>query len=329
MVLPEIIAKKIAAATLERVVFDQAVIDTPQRTAIFKASGLSVDEIGEKVVRAYGSQSSRLAYGLYEQISDTDWKTAQLLLTHFSSGPETYQNHQASLVGRIPTLPLDTLSKFLDAVKKHVCLIVSRKGDTGNVIRGTGFLVAPDLVLTCRHVLKSFLKDDVLANGNRIGVYFDFHSGDPVEAIDPDLPNARRVELANNWYVESGDDTDPDGVEGDLTAEDAARIGSALDFILLRLQEPVGRQPIERGGGPRRGWIILPADAVPRSLAPQDWIIIPQHPNGLPQRIDLGRFRAADQTGTRIRYGTNTARGAPAPLVSTRSSFSSVFTTLM
>jgi len=312
MTLAEIIVKRIPASMLERVVFDQAIVDENQRTVLFKASGVPTEEIARRIVDAYGTDTSKLAFGLYEQVFETDWETAALLFEHFRSRPESYYyNHQASLVGRIPTLPMEGLSEFLLSVKRHVCLIVSRQGNNGPVVRGTGFLVGPDMVLTCRHVLKSFPKDaDVAANGSRIEVYFDFYRGEPVDGVGPHLPQARKVALATVWHVESCDDTVPDGLDGDLSAEDAARIAKSLDFLLLRVAEPVGLQPLERGGGPRRNWINLPDDTVPKSLQPQDWIIIPQHPDGFPQRIDLGRFRAADQTGTRIRYDTNTSPGS-------------------
>ncbi len=311
MTLEEIILLRIPPAVLERVVFDQGVLDEERRARLFKASGLSPQEIALQMVEAYGADKPRLALGLYEQVSQTDWDTALLLFQHFKSRPDMYYyNHQASLVSRIPTLPLLGLSTFLEEVKGRVCLIVSRRGDAGSIIRGTGFLVGPDLILTCKHVLKSFPEnEDVTANGNRIEIFFDFHHGAPVEQVEQDIPLTRKVGLHKNWHVASGSDVNPDGLLGELEPDIAQRVSQSLDFALVRLDQKVGLQPVETAGGRRRLWVKFPPDTVPQGLRRDDWIIIPQHPNGLPQRIDLGRFWECDQTNTRIRYSTNTAHG--------------------
>ena len=297
---------------LERVVFDQGdLLDSRQRIELFKASGLSAREIARKTVEAYGPQSPRLAYGLYDQISQNNWEAARLLAVHIPGLKEdAHHNHQASLVGRIPTLQLSELNEFLTSTKSRVCLIVSpRRGQVRPHV-AQGFSSHADLVLTCRHVLKSFPDGcDIHADDRRVELYFDFHQGDPVQNIGPNLPLARKVGLAKSWLVASCDATDPDGMIGELTLEDKERISRSLDFVLLQLEEPLGLQPIDRGGGRRRGWIPLPPDDVPRSLFNDDWIIIPQHPFGFPQRIDLGRFKERDPTQTRIWYNTNTAEG--------------------
>ena len=311
MTLAVIISEKIPPAMLEKVVYDQGLVNEMERTALFKASGLPQAEIAKRIVTAYGTRAAKLAYGLYRQIADTDLETAELLYPYFNSSGDFEANHQASLVGRNPTLDMDKLSKFLERVKRQVCLIVSRKGNEGVVVCGTGFLVGPDLVLTCKHVLNKFVPQDVIgSNGDSIELYFDFFYGDPVDRLSPDLPEATKVGLDKSWHLASCNDTDPDGLVGVLTANDTQRISRSLDFVLLRLDARIGLQPVERGGGRRRGWVLPPPNNnVPQNLQPQDWIIIPQHPNGNSQRIDLGRFMQMDQTLTRIRYNTNTAEG--------------------
>lgn len=303
----DIIVGRIEPAILERVVFDHGLLDESLRNALFKASGLSYREIVEKTIGAYGAQKARLAWAIYEQVYDAEWSTAKLLALHFPRDV-SYHNHQASLVGRIPTLPLLELNAFLETVKAQVCLVVARKGN--DVARGTGFLVAPDLILTCRHVLKQFQPgDDVVKNGSRIEVYFDFFYGEPVNDVGLTLPGAQKVGLAAEWHIASADLIDPDGVIGALSDEVLARMLTALDFVLLRLDKKVGLQPINRSGGRRRKWIQFAPNAVPQGLQPEHWIIIPQHPNGFPLKIDLGRYREIDPSETRIRYNTNTAPG--------------------
>jgi hypothetical protein len=309
MSLADIIYERIPPAMLERVVYDQGILDASIRSALFKASGLASREIVRQTVEAYGKRASQLAFGLYDQVYETDFETARQLFGHFQGAGIDYYNHQASLVGRIPTLPMEELSDFLRTVKRQVCLIVSRKGKGGGIVRGTGFLIAPRLVLTCEHVLKDFTPLDDFPDGSCIELYFDFYYGDPVENVGPSPPGARRVSLAKKWRVEHRRHILPDGLEGQLDPATATKIAASLDFVLLQLDQAVGLQTLSRGGGRRRGWIALPPDTFPQGLQHQDWIIIPQHPYGFPQRIDLGRFQEHDQTSTRIRYLTNTAKG--------------------
>jgi hypothetical protein len=308
--LEDIIFNHIARGLLERVVYDQNIVDENTRRSFFKDPDLPAKEVVDRTVSAYGPKKSRLAFGLYEQKYLTDWETAKLLYPHFSNDPDD-DHLQASLVQRAPDLPANGLNTFLDEVRGHVCLIVCRKGLTGGVSRGTGFLIAPDLVLTCRHVFNKFNNlPPALSNGDTVEIYFDFYVGDPVEDLGADLPDARKVGVASSWYVESGNAPRSDGIADENFQEtQRAEISSSLDFILLRLDQKVGMQPIQRSGGRRRKWIDLAPDTVPQGLRYDDRIIIPQHPGGKPMRIDFGRFREIDKTDTRIRYSTSSAKG--------------------
>jgi len=251
----------------------------------------------------------RLARGLFEQIKNRNWQTAELLIEHFGADDPGFHNHEASLVSRIPDIPLDKLNQFLDVITGQICLIVTTNV-IGQPVLGTGFLVGPDLVLTCNHVLKDSLVSALAQSASHIEVYFDFYLGGPVKGFAPNLPKARRVALAANWHVASSPSINPDGVTQPLPPPVFQKTSSALDFVLFRLAEKVGLQTVDRNGGRRRQWVDLSARNLPQNVEDEDWVIIPQHPDGQPQRIDMGRFRAFDCTRTRLRYDTNTAAGS-------------------
>lgn len=305
----EDIISKIDSSVLERVVTDDDIIGKTRRDVLFK-SLLPPLELARWIIEEYGPAKSALAHGLYVQIRRTDWPTAELLFEHFKSKDEEHHNLEASLVTSNPDLNLVELNEFLTAIKNQVCLIVSRRGRDIPTV-GTGFLVGPDLVLTCHHVLKGFQQGaNAKEDGTTMEIYFDFHRGEPVKEIGGILVSARKVKPAEKWFVAECISTEPDGVKGCLAPPDKARIEKSLDFMLVRLEEKVGLQPVDRGGGRTRRWVDFSASALAPEVTKEDWIIIPQHREGYPLRIDLGRFRELDQTATRLRYKTNTAGGS-------------------
>jgi hypothetical protein len=307
MTLKKVIHDLIPHGMLERVVMNQGVLSDDLQRSLFKASGLSWDVIIGRILDGYGDRHGQLAHGLYMQICGSDPQAALLLFEH---APEIAGNaHQASLVSRVPTLSLKDLDEFTRAARRHVCLIVVQSKSGASVTSGTGFLIAPDLILTCHHVVKDLpVSAQPLPDGARIQVFFDFQVGEPVTDFEPPPHGARLVTLANQWIVASSTFCLHDG-HPVPDADQAANIAKSFDFAVLKLSEPVGLQPLSRAGGQRRGWVEMPADSVPQNLQSNDWIIIPQHPNGFPQRIDLGRYAKEDHTKTRIWYSTNTAPG--------------------
>jgi hypothetical protein len=86
-----------------------------------------------------------------------------------------------------------------------------------------------------------------------------------------------------------------------------------LDYVLLRLERPIGREdftPGETLKPRRRGWVALP-DRVPH-LAPKAPLVIAQHPHGAPLKlaIDTEAFLGVMFDNSRIRYTTNTEPGS-------------------
>jgi hypothetical protein len=144
---------------------------------------------------------------------------------------------------------------------------------------GTGFLVGPDLVMTCRHVW-----DECLVKGQREGIRFAFGYRTLVDGTEA---AATRIPL--------GSDGEP------IAASPAAE----RDFVLVRLASPVGEAPV--GGyerAPRRGWL----KPVGHAFHGSETALILQHPNGQPMKVAFGGVGKLEED--RIPYGIDTLPGS-------------------
>lgn len=215
---------------------------------------------------------------------------------------------QAALARRANTMALDRLGENLEHWKAWVCVVAIEL--PAGVVRGTGILVGPDLVLTAWHTVKKH------AIARRMVALFDHRRGAPVTDLDALDKTVRQVSFHQEWHVDSCVDLKGEGLLPDpdpMSAEMLTLREQSLDFALLRLAEPIGKQARDLSvGGVQRGWLRLePPSGV---LSQDDRIIIPQHPGGHPQRIDFGRFAAAlsqlDASRTRLRYTAEAEPGS-------------------
>jgi endonuclease G len=152
---------------------------------------------------------------------------------------------------------------------------------------GTGFLVAPDLLLTNQHVLKeeAYLEDaavrfDYMNDASGVaaaGKVFDFQPGfyfaSPAEELDYVLVRLRGKPLAG------------------ITAEGE-----------------LARAPIEKllMAGKHRGYLAL----APRMLADRARVNILQHPDGDPLKVVLTQNYVVHQTPNRVQYVADTMDGS-------------------
>jgi V8-like Glu-specific endopeptidase len=169
----------------------------------------------------------------------------------------------------------------LVAAGKKICRI-SYPQDTGDM-RGTGFLVAADLVLTNYHVLEPVIKGTAKAGTVQINFgYAETESG---------VSAGSTVKLHDAWQVASAPYSAAD------LREDGVPAAGELDFALLRLAAPAGE---------KLGWFKL-RDSKP---APEDTIVfVLQHPEGKPLKQSVGILRES-QTPLRLRYDADTEPGS-------------------
>jgi hypothetical protein len=224
----------------------------------------------------------------------------------WAAAVETHALNVGSALEKVTSGPADPffdatlLSRWMVPVLRQVCQV--RCGPD----RGTGFLVAPDLVLTCFHVVEGHLTGAVPAR--EVQVRFDYRRT-PAGEDPPDDPTAW-IGLRSGWTIPCAPASDADLT---LVGEPAA---DALDFALLRLAAAAGQENPPGEDRPR-GWIDMSHDrALPEAGSA---MFIVQHPvsdgpqpRQLPLQITLATpgYEGANQQGTRIAYTPSTRKGS-------------------
>ena len=195
----------------------------------------------------------------------------------------------------------------LGEVEGRVCRIDIPASGTEGV--GTGFLVGPDLVLTCHHVVKDVI-DGTYAPADVI-VRFDYR-----RSADGKMVNfGTEFHLAANWVVDSAP---PSSVEKFVDPGTQLPAEGELDYALLRVAGDPGRTPIRPDKAevsfpppPARGWEAMPSQ--PAGLKVDSPLFIMQHPSGWPLKLAVDPLRSVlsvNANRTRVRYRTNTLKGS-------------------
>ena len=167
-------------------------------------------------------------------------------------------------------------------------------------LMGTGFLVGPDALLTNHHVLEPVLNGRSAPGA--VHFRFDYKRLANGRTADGVLASLH----ATDWRL---DDCPCTPGEARGAPGDEPPTHDQLDYALVRLDRPVGDEPVAPGG-PKRGWLRVPAAAP--ALTPKMPILILQHPNRAPLQValDTEGVLGVNGNGTRVRYATNTAGGS-------------------
>lgn len=212
-----------------------------------------------------------------------------------------------------PFLDTTVLARWLIGVERQVCQVRCRSEF------GTGFLVAPDLVLTCYHVVEGYLTNKVPLH--KVQVRFDYRRTRPgVEPPDTDTWIGLDPDWAIPYRPYSKTADTPNGVQQKLVPAN-----DELDFALLKLARAVGYEPPE-GEEQSRGWIDLSSN--PSIPAEQTPVLIVQHPGRVappppqdPLQIAFATpgFGELNANQTRIAYTPSTRPGSSGSPVFDRS----------
>lgn len=172
---------------------------------------------------------------------------------------------------------------------------------------GTGWLVAPDILLTAYHVIEPSVNDM-----SKIIARFDYKF---VPQLGGKLlANGRQIKFAANNPILARSGHADKVIE---LSKESATDTNLLDFALLRLEEKVGEQGLGPNGqgDEKRGWFQLPTDV--HIFHPDEGLFVLGHPQlkndveAGPLKLTLALPSAAELTehANRVRYSVNTKGG--------------------
>lgn len=217
-----------------------------------------------------------------------------------------------------PFFAVSAFNDYFPRVLRAVCAVgvgTPAGGPSINEVRATGFLVGPDLVITNAHAIREFIRceDDPVkgrvlgeqGSGDEIFFFFDYQAPPQpsVAALEGKFPWTVVKAVRENWLVHGRPELDNDGTIKCCSKE----MTQDLDYVILRLQKPIGSMPPAKGGGSARGWLRLQESIDHQG---ERRVVVVQHPAGLPQQFDVGEFVRLDPTKTRFWYHVNAAKGS-------------------
>ena len=164
-----------------------------------------------------------------------------------------------------------------------------------NQAQGTGWLVAPDMIMTNWHVISRALNNGEW-DYSQLVCRFDYVS------TSHGTQEGTIVRLAENWCP-AWSPASPSELGG---TEEPSK--DTLDYALLRLANPVGNEKISRYGNNQRGWVkVCKEQALPNS---RDIVFVIQHPKGEPVKLTIGEVTGASANDLRILHDANTLSGS-------------------
>jgi V8-like Glu-specific endopeptidase len=189
-------------------------------------------------------------------------------------------------------LDVDEWLVKLSQIQAQVCRIEFPKGKE----QGTGFLIAPNMLITNFHVMEDVIKGEVAYND--VILRFDYRKS----AGGILKTNGTEYCLTKNWLIDQSPYL-PDN-ENRLPTLDE------LDYTLLRLDGEPGNTPVGEKGSPARGWIELPTK--PYEFSPNTPLFILQHPMGQPLKLafDTDAIIGVNENNTIVKYRVNTENGS-------------------
>lgn len=182
----------------------------------------------------------------------------------------------------------------LATMRRAVCRIEPQPESETIEGYGTGFLVAPDVVMTNYHVASTFWVGEERAE--RVRFRFDYESAKP--GASAFRGTEHRLAITGRESSDLADESDKSPWQVSSSPEDPV----GLDFALLRLARPAGDDLVR---GAKRGFLKLTS----RRFSPTDPILILQHPAAEPMKLSFGAVEKPDPP-SHVEYKVNTQGGS-------------------
>jgi len=190
----------------------------------------------------------------------------------------------------------ETLSQGIVRCMRIVGLVDIKGHSTG-----TGFLVGPQVIVTCWHLIAPLVDQyqrPIKNSGAKITIEFD-------KIADW---NSKRFQATPNDWLVAGSLAHPHentGLSASKASSSATNITGYLDYAVIKLTEC-----------PEREWVKFDSVQVPsKSFKPQ--LTLFQHPLAFKQRISTGEFKKFHSSSNkeRILYSPNSDKGSSGGLV--------------
>jgi Trypsin-like peptidase domain/Effector-associated domain 1 len=212
-----------------------------------------------------------------------------------------------------PGEQFEDIESWIERLKERgpqVCAITCLT--TGGTLRGTGFLVAPNLVLTNYHVLEPVILGEqgkvtppggalpagLSAKASGVSFVFDYKETPSGGLLNNGRSSTLTPGALSDWLIDHSPYSPLD-----LQSSPASETSDQeLDYALVRLADAPGEDSV---GSAVRGYIPVPQTIEVQS---DSALFIIQHPRGRP--LKLAFHVVKDILSTRITYGTNTLEGS-------------------
>ncbi|WP_192180304.1 trypsin-like serine peptidase [Mesorhizobium amorphae] len=216
---------------------------------------------------------------------------------------------QAALEERDAFLNTNDIFEILRTDFPRVCCIVGKaQRVVGGLpvpteVGGTGFLVAPDVVLTNWHVVEPLLDDQGkqrAGSHTEFAVFFDHIRKEKIPRHDENWGDTTRVPPAEGWYL-----------GGSPKSKALTDFATAFDFALIQLATPIGKAARNGRFGEPRGWIRIPEAGFIGPPAKDTGLLCPQHPGGMGRVFAFGRaLQLYDGSDNRLAYSLSSEKGS-------------------
>ncbi len=208
--------------------------------------------------------------------------------------------HEAFLYAKDNVIAESEFREVMDQTGRKICCLVAEYN--GGRIFGTGFLIGPDHILTAMHVFEKLIKRHGEAEvSRRFRAVFDYEIGE----LTPDrLSNndggLRVVRFAkDDWLLAKSPRFEFEGLLSEIDDDRLDLARNSLDFAVVKLAEPIGRERLDRHGTQSRGWFSM-GDTLQTDYDPDSQVAIWQHPFGRRRHFAFGRIERTLNCGQRI-----------------------------